>query len=64
MPGAVDSPHAVFLGRDPRRVRDTLDVSEAVRLEWCPLTEVRARIAAGEITNASTIIALLALSRP
>jgi 8-oxo-dGTP pyrophosphatase MutT (NUDIX family) len=64
MPGAVDSPHAVFLGRDPQRVRDTLDVSEAVRLEWCPLTEVRGRIAAGEITNASTIIALLALSRP
>jgi 8-oxo-dGDP phosphatase len=61
MPGSVDSPHAIFLGRDPRQVHDTPDVNEAARLTWLPLSQARATIAAGEISNAGTLLALLTL---
>lgn len=61
MPGAVDSPHALFLGRGPELVHDVPDVNEAARLEWRPLAEVPALIASGDVTNAATVIALLML---
>lgn len=61
MPGAVDSPHALFLGRAPELVHDVPDVNEAARLEWRPLAEVPALIASGDVTNAATVIALLML---
>jgi 8-oxo-dGDP phosphatase len=61
MPGAVDAPHAIFLGRDPRQVRDDPDVNEAARLEWHSLAAVPALLASGDVTNAATVIALLML---
>jgi 8-oxo-dGTP pyrophosphatase MutT (NUDIX family) len=61
MPGTVDSEHAVFVGREPRQVRTTVDVNEVTRLEWVPLVSVPGLIAAGAVSNAATLIALFGL---
>jgi 8-oxo-dGTP pyrophosphatase MutT (NUDIX family) len=61
MAGSVDSEHTVFVGHDPEKVAEPVDLSEADRLEWVPLSKVPALAAAGEIWNAGTLIGLLGL---
>jgi 8-oxo-dGTP pyrophosphatase MutT (NUDIX family) len=58
MPGNVDAEHFVFVGTEPERVGDPTDLSEATRVEWVPLESVAAMIDAGEIWNASSLVAL------
>lgn len=61
MPGAVDSSHAIFVGREPWQVSEDFDVNEAARLEWVPLGSVPGLIGSGAISNAATVIGLLRL---
>jgi hypothetical protein len=56
--GQVDVEHYVYTGRDPRRVGEPTDLTEAARVEWVPLASVPALIAAGEIWSAGSVAAL------
>lgn len=63
--GSVDSRHYLYRADEARYVGPPTDITEAARIEWMPLAEVRPRIAAGEIVNGPTLIGLLhALSDP
>ena len=57
--GTVDGEHFAFVGRDPQRVSEPAEVDEAARVEWVPLASVPRMIAAGEIWNAGSLVALL-----
>jgi 8-oxo-dGDP phosphatase len=59
MVGQVDSEHLVFVGREPERIGEPTDTSEVARIEWVPLASVPGMIAAGEIWNAGSLVALL-----
>jgi 8-oxo-dGTP pyrophosphatase MutT (NUDIX family) len=59
MVGQVDAEHLIFLGREPERIGDPTDASEAGRIEWVPLASVRQMIAAGEIGNAGSLVGLM-----
>jgi 8-oxo-dGTP pyrophosphatase MutT (NUDIX family) len=63
MPGTLDAEHHVFTGRDPRRVGEPTDLAEAARVEWVPLASIPALIAAGDISNAGSLVALPLLLR-
>jgi 8-oxo-dGDP phosphatase len=58
MPGTVDSEHYVFTGRDPERIGEPTDLTEAARVEWVPLASIPALIDAGRIWNAGSLTAL------
>lgn len=57
--GRVDSEHVLFVGRDPVRVAEPVEVNEASSMEWVPLGSIPQMIAAGEIWNSGTLIGLL-----
>ncbi|MBV9381383.1 MAG: NUDIX hydrolase [Streptosporangiaceae bacterium] len=57
--GTVDSELLVFLGRDPQRIGEPTEVNEVARLEWVPLASVPELIAAGDIWDAGSLVALL-----
>jgi 8-oxo-dGDP phosphatase len=64
MVGMVDSEHVVFVGRDPQRIGEPTETTEIERMEWVPLASVPGLIAAGEIWNSGTLVALLRLLMP
>ena len=64
MVGMVDSEHVVFTGRDPEKVGEPTEANEIERMEWVPLGSVPGLIAAGEIWNSGTLVALLRLLMP
>src|ERR1700761_3769598 len=51
MIGAVDSGHFIFTGRAPKKVSEPVELSEADRIEWVPLSSVSDLIRAGHIWN-------------
>lgn len=57
--GAVDQRFAVFLGEDPEWVAPPVDVGEAERIEWVPIEEVRAEVAAGRVLDGLSLTGLL-----
>ncbi len=59
MVGMVDSEHAVFIGRDPVKVGEPVEQSEADRIEWVPLASVPELIGSGKIWNSGVLIGLL-----
>ena len=59
MVGMVTSEHVVFIGRDPERIGEPTDATEADRIEWVPLASVPALVASGQIWNSGTLIGLL-----
>jgi 8-oxo-dGDP phosphatase len=61
MVGMVDSEHFVFVGRDAEKIGDPMEVNEVERMEWVPLASVPALVAAGEIWNSGTLVALMGL---
>jgi 8-oxo-dGDP phosphatase len=61
MVGMVDSGHWVFVGRDPEKVTEPVEVSEADRIEWVPLASVPELIKQGQIWNSGVLIGLLGL---
>jgi hypothetical protein len=59
--GSVDAEHSVFVGQDPERAGEPVASSEVGRAEWVPLGSVPGLIAAGEVWNAGSLVALLRL---
>jgi 8-oxo-dGTP pyrophosphatase MutT (NUDIX family) len=59
MAGVVDAEHLVFAGRDPERIGEPTGTNGAGRMNWVPLSTVPRLIAAGEIWNAGSLVALL-----
>ena len=57
--GTVDAEYFVYVGRDPERIGEPTEVNEVARMEWVPLASVPGMIAAGEIWNAGSLVALL-----
>lgn len=57
--GSVDSRHHLFHADGARRIGPPTDITEADRVEWIPLVDVRSMIARGEIVNGPTLIGLL-----
>jgi 8-oxo-dGTP pyrophosphatase MutT (NUDIX family) len=57
--GTVKGEDFAFVGRDPERVGEPTAVSEVVRTEWVPLASVPGMIAAGDIWDAGSLVALL-----
>jgi ADP-ribose pyrophosphatase YjhB (NUDIX family) len=61
MAGPVGAEHSVFVGQDPVQVGEPTVISGVGRAEWVPLESVPGLIAAGEIWNAGSLVALLRL---
>jgi ADP-ribose pyrophosphatase YjhB (NUDIX family) len=61
MAGSVDAAHSVFVGQDPEQAGEPVAGDEVGRAEWVPLGSVPALIAAGEVWNAGSLVALLRL---
>jgi 8-oxo-dGTP pyrophosphatase MutT (NUDIX family) len=59
MAGVVDAEHLVFAGRDPERISELTGTNGVGRMNWVPLSTVPRLIAAGEIWNAGSLVALL-----
>jgi 8-oxo-dGTP pyrophosphatase MutT (NUDIX family) len=57
--GSVDSRHYLYRADGARHIGPPTDITEAARIEWMPLGEIRSRIASGEIVNGPTLIGLL-----
>jgi 8-oxo-dGTP pyrophosphatase MutT (NUDIX family) len=57
--GSVDAVHYIFHGEAASHVGPPSDASEAERIEWIPLADVRSLIAKGEIVSGPTLIGLL-----
>jgi 8-oxo-dGDP phosphatase len=57
--GTVDSRHHLFRADGAERIGPPTDITEAERIAWVPLAEVRSLISAGEIVNGTTLIGLL-----
>jgi 8-oxo-dGTP pyrophosphatase MutT (NUDIX family) len=59
MTGTADALNHVYLGRDPVKVADVLDVNEAQAVRWVSLAEVPAMVG-GMTLGAASVIGLLA----
>jgi 8-oxo-dGTP pyrophosphatase MutT (NUDIX family) len=57
--GSVDSRHHLFRADGAERIGPPTDITEAERIEWVPLAQVRALIDEGEIVSGATLIGLL-----
>lgn len=57
--GSVAVEHFLYRADGARHTGPPTDITEAERIEWLPLTEIRSRIAEGEIVNGPTLIGLL-----
>jgi 8-oxo-dGTP pyrophosphatase MutT (NUDIX family) len=57
--GSIDTVHYVFHAEAAEHVGAPADSSEADRIEWIPLAQVRGLIANGEIVSGPTLIGLL-----
>jgi 8-oxo-dGTP pyrophosphatase MutT (NUDIX family) len=60
-PGISDSVHHLYQADTATRIGPPADGHEATRVEWVPLAEVPALVAAANITSGSTLAALLAI---
>ncbi|MEU7631690.1 NUDIX hydrolase [Nocardia sp. NPDC049220] len=60
MPGLVETPHHVYIGRTPRQVAAPTDAEEAADLVWVPLVETRELLAAGQLLGTATAVGMLA----
>jgi 8-oxo-dGTP pyrophosphatase MutT (NUDIX family) len=61
MIGTVDSPHEVFVGREPILAGEPTDVEEAGPVEWISLAGVPGLMARGELAGSGTLVGLLHL---
>jgi 8-oxo-dGDP phosphatase len=57
--GSVDSTHHLFHADTAEHTGPPTDTSEADRIEWIPLTQIRPLITKGEIVSGPTLIGLL-----
>jgi 8-oxo-dGTP pyrophosphatase MutT (NUDIX family) len=61
MVGMVDAEHVIFIGRDPEKFTEPVELTEADRIEWVPLSSVPELMASGQIWNSGVLIGLLGL---
>jgi 8-oxo-dGTP pyrophosphatase MutT (NUDIX family) len=61
MPGMVDTPHSVYVGRGAVQVGEPTDLEEAGRVGWVPLAAVPDLIAKGQILGSGSLVGLLYL---
>jgi hypothetical protein len=54
--GSVDTVHYLFHGEAAEHAGPPTDTSEAERIEWIPLSDVRGLIARGKIVSGPTLI--------
>jgi 8-oxo-dGTP pyrophosphatase MutT (NUDIX family) len=59
--GTIDQPNHAYLARGADRVPSRLDINEAEAIAWIPLSQVRQRMADGEIVGAGSVTGLLAV---
>ncbi|MFB9924239.1 NUDIX domain-containing protein [Amycolatopsis halotolerans] len=57
--GVADNENLLFLSRGAEYIGGDVDLNEAERVAWMPLSSVRERIAKGEILGASSLVGLL-----
>ncbi|GAA4486718.1 NUDIX hydrolase [Actinoallomurus oryzae] len=57
--GSVDSRHHIFRADGAEHIGPPTDITEAERIAWVPLSEVRGLITEGKIVNGPTLIGLL-----
>jgi 8-oxo-dGTP pyrophosphatase MutT (NUDIX family) len=57
--GSVDARHHLFRADGAERIGPPTDITEAERIEWIPLDQVRSLIDDGKIVNGATLIGLL-----
>jgi 8-oxo-dGDP phosphatase len=57
--GSVDAEHVVFIGQDPEQVGEPVTGGESARSEWVPLGSALGLIAAGQVWNGRSMVALL-----
>jgi 8-oxo-dGTP pyrophosphatase MutT (NUDIX family) len=62
--GSIDTVHYLFHSEGAEHIGAPVDRSEAERIEWIPLTEIRGLIAKGEIVSGPTLIGLLLVATP
>lgn len=62
--GSIDTVHYLYHADSAEYVGPPADRTEAERIEWVPLTEIRGRIAKGEIVSGPTLIGLLLAGVP
>lgn len=58
-PGLSDSRHHIYTTGEATQIGDPADAYESAKIEWVPLSGVRAMIGRGEIPAATTVAALL-----
>jgi 8-oxo-dGTP pyrophosphatase MutT (NUDIX family) len=58
-PGAVDHTFHVFAATGAAHVGEPADPSEAERIEWVPVTQVRELIRSGDVADGFSLVALL-----
>jgi 8-oxo-dGTP pyrophosphatase MutT (NUDIX family) len=61
MVGTIDQPNLVYLARGADRTGATIDINEAERIGWIPLTEIPQHIQDGDIVGAGSVAGLLAI---
>jgi 8-oxo-dGDP phosphatase len=57
--GSIDTVHYLFHGEAVEQSGPPSDTSEAERIEWIPLADIRRLVAKGEIVSGPTLIGLL-----
>jgi len=62
--GSIDTVHYLYHADSAEYVGPPADRTEAERIAWVPLTEIRGRIAKGEIVSGPTLIGLLLAGVP
>jgi 8-oxo-dGTP pyrophosphatase MutT (NUDIX family) len=61
MPGMVDTPHEVYLGREAKFIGPPAPSEESGIVDWIPLSDVRALMNRCELLGAGTLVGLLHL---
>lgn len=61
MVGMVDSEHVIFIGRDPVKVTEPVEATEADKIEWIPLASVPELVRSGQIWASGNLIGLWGL---
>jgi 8-oxo-dGTP pyrophosphatase MutT (NUDIX family) len=59
MPGIVDTPHKVYIGRSAVKVGEPTDLEEAGRVDWVPLSTVVDLVGKGELLGSGSLVGLL-----
>ena len=59
MPGMVDTPHVLLLGKGATRVGEPADAEEAAIIDWIPMMSVMELIQKGQVLGSGSLVGLL-----